>query len=62
MKNKPLVHSCSGCSGAAQMSNYLAVQLYRMGNAEMSCIAGVDGNVKKLVATAQPGRKIVAIY
>ena len=27
----------------------------------MSCIAGVGGNVKKLVKTAQSGRKIIAI-
>jgi len=61
MKGKPLVYSCSGCSSAAQMSNYLAVQLDRIGIAEMSCIAGVGGNVKKLVATARSGRKIIAI-
>jgi uncharacterized metal-binding protein len=50
MKNKeaekPLVYSCSGCSSSAQMANYLAVQLDRQGLAEMSCIAGVGGNVK----------------
>src|SRR6516164_4539372 len=50
--NKPLVYSCSGCSSAAQMANYFAVQLDRSGIAEMSCIAGVGGNVKKLVKTA----------
>ncbi len=61
MKDKPLVYSCSGCSSAAQMSNYLAVRLDRIGVAEMSCIAGVGGNVKKLVATARSGRKIIAI-
>lgn len=37
----PLVYSCSGCSSAAQMANYVAVQLDRRGAAEMSCIAGV---------------------
>ena len=57
----PLVYSCSGCSSAAQMSNYLAVQLDRKGLAEMSCIAGVGGHVKKLVRTALSARKIVAI-
>lgn len=57
----PLVYSCSGCSSAAQMANYLALQLDRKGLAEMSCIAGVGGNVKKLVRTATSGRKIVAI-
>ena len=57
----PLVYSCSGCSSAAQMANYLAVKLDRSGAAEMSCIVGVGGNVKKLVKTAQSGRKIVVI-
>lgn len=57
----PLVYSCSGCSSAAQMANYLAIQLDRQGIAEMSCIAGVGGNVKKLVKTALSGRKIIAI-
>ena len=27
--NRPLVYSCSGCSGSAQMANYPAVQLDR---------------------------------
>lgn len=58
---KPLIYSCSGCSSAAQMANYLAVQLDRKGLAEMSCIAGVGGNVKKLVRTALSGRKIIVI-
>lgn len=57
----PLVYSCSGCSSAAQMANDIAVQLDRMGIAEMSCIAGVGGNVKSLVRTALSGRKIVVI-
>lgn len=43
------------------MSNYIAVQLDRKGIAEMSCIAGVGGNVKSLVRTAVSGRKIIAI-
>ncbi len=60
-ETKPLVYSCSGCSSAAQMANYLAVQLDRRGFAEMSCIAGVGGNVKKLVRTAQSERKIIVI-
>ncbi|WP_051347765.1 putative zinc-binding protein [Asinibacterium sp. OR53] len=57
----PLVYSCSGCSSAAQMANYLALRLDRNGLAEMSCIAGVGGNVKSLVRKALSGRKIVAI-
>lgn len=58
---KPLVYSCSGCSSAAQMANYLALRLDRSGMAEMSCIVGVGGNVKKLVKTAKSGRKIIVI-
>ncbi len=60
-EEKPLVYSCSGCSSAAQMANYLAIRLDRKGLAEMSCIAGIGGNVKSLVRTAKSGRKLIAI-
>lgn len=60
-EKKPLVYSCSGCSSAAQMANYMAVKMDRSGTAEMSCIAGVGGNVKNLVRTATSGRKIIVI-
>ena len=43
------------------MANYLAVSLDRRGLAEMSCIAGVGGDVPKLVRVAKSGRRIVAI-
>ncbi len=57
----PLVYSCSGCSSAAQMANHVAIQLDRRGLAEMSCIAGVGGDVPKLVRIARSGRPIVAL-
>lgn len=60
----PLVYSCSGCSSAAQLANHLALRLDREGVAEMSCIAGVGGNVRSLVRRAREaaqGRGIVAI-
>ncbi|HKJ68885.1 MAG TPA: putative zinc-binding protein [bacterium] len=61
----PLVYSCSGCSSAAQMANDLAVRLDREGKAEMSCIAGVGGDVPSLVKVAttarDTGRPILAI-
>ena len=57
----PLVYSCSGCSSAAQMANHLALQLDRRSLAEMSCIAGVGGDVPKLVRVARSGRPIIAI-
>lgn len=57
----PLVYSCSGCSSAAQMANYVALTLDRRGVAEMSCIAGVGGNVPSLVRLARSGRPIIAL-
>lgn len=57
----PLVYSCSGASTAAQMANHIAVKLDRLREAEMSCIAGVGGDVKPLVRTARSGRPIVAL-
>ena len=61
----PLVYSCSGCSSAAQLANHLALRLDRDGTAEMSCIAGVGGQVPSLVRTAQhaarTGRPILAL-
>ena len=57
----PLVYSCSGCSSAAQLANYLALTLDHEGAAEMSCIAGLGGDVSSLVRLARSGRPIIAI-
>lgn len=57
----PLVYACSGASSAAQMANHIAVKLDRLKVAEMSCIAGVGGDVKPLVKTALSGRPILAL-
>jgi len=61
----PLVYACSGCSSAAQLANHLAVRLDREHHAEMSCIAGVGGDVPALVRVATEaaarGRPILAI-
>lgn len=43
------------------MANHLAIALVRRGLAEMSCIAGVGGDVLKLVRVAKSGRRIIAI-
>jgi uncharacterized metal-binding protein len=58
---RPLVYSCSGCSSAAQLANHVALRLDRAGVAEMSCIAGVGGDVPSLVRTARSGRPIIAL-
>lgn len=57
----PLVYACSGCSSAAQTANYVALKLDRDGVAEMSCIAGVGGDVPHLVKIARSGRPILAL-
>jgi len=62
---QPLIYSCSGCSSAAQLANHLAVRMDREGEAEMSCIVGLGGDVRPLVRTgkkaAESGRPIVMI-
>ena len=61
-KNRlPIVYSCSGCSSAAQAANYIALRLDREGRAEMSCIAGVGGDVQSHVSLAKGQREIIAI-
>ncbi len=60
-KTLPLVYACSGCSSAAQLANHVALQLDRRGVAEMSCIAGVGGDVPSLVKTARSGRPNVGL-
>ena len=57
----PLVYSCSGCSSAAQLANHVALRLDRGGIAEMSCIAGIGGDVPSLLKTARSGRPIIAL-
>jgi len=57
----PLVYACSGCSGAAQMANALAVRLDRAGLAEMSCVAGIGGDVPALLKIARSGRPIIVL-
>jgi uncharacterized metal-binding protein len=61
VSQRPLVYSCSGCTSAAQLANAVALKLDRAGLAEMSCIAGVGGDVPSLLGTARSGRPIVAL-
>lgn len=60
-RDLPLMYSCSGCSNLAQLANHVAVSLDRAGQVEMSCIAGVGGDVGPLVRVARSGRPIVAL-
>lgn len=56
-----LVYSCSGCSNVAQLANRIAVRMDHTGVAEMSCIAGVGGEVPALLRKARSGQPVVAI-
>ena len=60
-KTFPLVYSCSGCADVAQVANQVALELDRGGVAEMSCIAGVGGDVPGLVQIARSGRPIIGL-
>jgi uncharacterized metal-binding protein len=60
-QQKPIVYSCSGCSSAAQLANAVALKLDRADIAEMSCIAGIGGDVPALLRTARSGRPLVAL-
>ena len=61
----PLVFSCSGCSNVAQLANRFAVRLDRTGLAEMSCTAGIGGDVpsivRKALQAADEGRPVLAL-
>lgn len=59
--NKPLIYACSGCSNVAQLTNDVALTLDRSGVMQMSCIAGVGGNIKSIVRLAKSGRPILAL-
>ena len=63
MKKKvlPLVYACSGCSNVAQLANDTALDLDHRKVAQMSCIAGVGGNVRPKVKLAKSGRQIIAL-
>jgi uncharacterized metal-binding protein len=43
------------------MANHIALALDRLGAAEMSCIAGVGGDVPSLVKLARSGRPVAVI-
>lgn len=57
----PLVYACSGCSGAAQMANDLALRLDRGGLARMSCVAGIGGDVQAILHMARSAQSILVL-
>ena len=60
-KPSTVVYACSGCSDAGELADRIASRLTRGGAAEMSCLAGIGGRVKSLVAKAENAERILAI-
>lgn len=61
LQSKPIFYACSGCSDAGELADRIARQLAREGAAEMSCLAGVGGRVKHLVAIAEKAGRVLVI-
>jgi uncharacterized metal-binding protein len=61
--NKPItvIYACSGCSDAGEIADRVARQLTREGAAKMSCLAGIGGRVKNLMATAEKAERILVV-
>ncbi len=57
----PLIYACSGCSGAGQLANALALAMDREGHAEMSCTTGVGGGVPSILKLLRSDRKRIAV-
>lgn len=56
-----VVYACSGCSDAGELADRIARQLTREGAAQMSCLAGIGGGVKSLVAKARSAERILVV-
>jgi uncharacterized metal-binding protein len=57
----PCVLACSGCSHAGELADHTARRLQELGVARMTCLAGVGGRVKSILATvnAAPERLMI---
>ncbi len=59
---KPVViYACSGCSDAGELADRTARALSQKKLGEMSCLAGIGGRVKSLMAKAEKAEHILAI-
>ncbi len=60
-KPATVVYACSGCSDAGEIADGIARRLTRDGAAQMSCLAGIGGRVKSLVARAKSAERILVV-
>ncbi|MFA6547109.1 MAG: putative zinc-binding protein [Limisphaerales bacterium] len=56
-----VIYACSGCSDAGEIADRAARALSQQNYGEMSCLAGIGGRVKSLMAKAEQAAHIVAI-
>lgn len=58
---RPVVYACSGCSDAGELADRIARRMTQKGVAEMSCLAGIGGRVKSLMAKGEKAARILVI-
>ena len=58
---KPIIYACSGCSDAGELADRIARRLSLEGVGKMSCLAGVGGHVRHLVAIAKKAERVLVI-
>lgn len=56
-----VIYACSGCSDAGELADRTARVLSQQKRGEMSCLAGIGGQVKSLMVKAEKADHIVAI-
>lgn len=56
-----VIYACSGCSDAGELADRIARRLTQEGCGQMSCLAGIGGRVKHLVAVAEKAERILVI-
>jgi uncharacterized metal-binding protein len=60
-ESKLLVFPCSGVSDTGEISDRAARQMHREGLGKMSCLAGIGGRAKNIMAMAQSASGLLAI-
>ena len=53
--------ACSGCSHAGELADHTARRLQELGIARMTCLAGVGGRVKPILATVNGAPELLMI-
>ena len=60
-KNVKVLFPCSGAADVGEISDRAARKLSRDGQGKMLCLAGIGGNVKGMIASAEAADVVLAI-